>query len=195
MNKRVKHNIKIKKTLFIFCEWETELSYFDCLREAKRDSVNIKIETRKFKSIKEIFSTLKRDWFSKKDLNENRKIFLILDADIFDKSKIDSLKKECKNNKIELLFSNLDIEFFILLHLEYYNWGNKDYIKRIKKHYNDYEKWYKNQDFFKNLINNNLENLEKNFEKINNFHNEIWNKHIKDKAPFSEVYYIYNEFK
>ena len=195
MSKRIKHNKKLKKTLFIFCEWETELSYFGCLREAKRDSVNIKIETRKFKSIKEIFPTLKRDWFSKKDLNENRKIFLILDADIFDKSKIDSLKKECKDNKIELLFSNLDIEFFILLHLEYYNWVNKDYIKRIKKYYNDYEKWYKNQDFFKNLINNNLEILEKNFEKINNSHNETWNKHIKNKVPFSEVYYIYNEFK
>lgn len=195
MSKRVKHNIRLKKTLFIFCEWETELSYFDCLREAKRDSINIKIETKKFKSIKEIYSTLKKDWFYKKDLNENRKIFLILDADIFEKSKIDSLQKECKDNKIKLLFSNLDIEFFILSHLEYYNWVNKDYIKRIKKHYKNYEKWYKNQDFFKNLINNNLWILEKNFEKINNFHNETWNKHIKDKIPFSEVYYIYDEFK
>jgi len=40
-----------------------------------------------------------------------------------------------------------------------------------------------------------FESFKKNFEKINNFHNETWNKHIKNKVPFSEVYYIYNEFK
>ncbi len=91
---------RLKRTFFIFCEWETEKCYFDAFREIKRSNTNVKIES--FKSwqiwttkkkvsnyIDKIYEKISYNFeFSKKQLqNTNSKIYLLLDTDAYKKMK------------------------------------------------------------------------------------------------------------
>jgi len=211
-----KRRLKLKKnkTYFIFWEWETEKCYFSVLSEFlwNENWFNYKIEAIKHEQIwtnndklkitrNGILNKIKSNysWVSEKDLiNLESKIFIILDTDWpnwYTKEQINTIKDFFKNDKlIKVLFSNKDFEIYILLHLEYYNWTDLNYIKNIKKYHKNFEKWINidlkniHREIIKNWFNS---TLPKNIIKLENEHLKIWNKHIKDMLPFSEIYEIF----
>lgn len=206
---RKSKKLKLKRTLFIFCEWETEKCYFEALKDFKRSNVNIKIEPFKFwqiwttkdKVLKNIYSIYGKinyefDFTVPQFKKTNSKVYLLLDADSYSKENITTIKNIFdKDDYIEVLFSNQDFELFILLHLEYFSWTTNNYIDRINTYYPDYEKWcsIKKREIHKNIIEKGLSNLKINIWKLDNIHWE--GSHIKDKNPFSEVYKIYSDFE
>lgn len=206
---RKSKKLKLKRTLFIFCEWETEKCYFEALKDFKRSNVNLKIEPFKFwqiwttkdkvlKHIASIYEKINYEFgFTVTQFKKtNSKIYLLLDADTYTKENISTIKDIFdKDDYIEVLFSNQDFELFILLHLEYFSWTTNNYIDRINTYYPDYEKWcsIKKREIHKNIIEKWLLNLKTNIWKLDNIHWE--SSHIKDKNPFSEVYKIYSDFE
>jgi hypothetical protein len=99
------------------------------------------------------------------------------------------IQKAFEDEWIEILFSNKDIELFVLEHYIYYNKQNSDYIKEIKKFESNYVKWKKDitKRIFEDIIENNLENLLDNMKKLQQFHHGGWKTHIYDMNPYSEV--------
>lgn len=202
---RKSKKLRLKKTLFIFCEWETEKCYFEALRELRRSNINIKIEPFKFWQIWTTKSKIENDIdsmyekinnefsFNETSLKKtNSKIYLLLDTDSYSKQDINNIQNVFnKDDFINVLFSNQDFEIFILLHLEYFSWTWKDYINKIKHYYNDYEKGccIKRRSIHKKIIELWLIELSKNIKKLKKLH--IWKSHIKEMIPFSEVSKIY----
>lgn len=215
MRKKLKWWKSRLKTYFIFWEWETEKCYFSALSEFlwNENWFNYKIESIKYEQVwttndklkltrKTILNIIHQKFNCIKErelLDLNSKIFVILDTDWnnwYTKEQINTIKNFFKNDKlIKILFSNRDFELYLLLHLlEDYCWTDLDYTSMIKKYHKDFKKWIsidlKNihreiiKNWFYKILPKNIENLEKH-------HLAIWNNHIKNKIPFSEVYEIF----
>lgn len=214
MRKKLKWWKSRLKTYFIFWEWETEKCYFSALSEFlwNENWFNYKIEAIKYEQVwttksklnetrKTIINKINQNyyWYTEKELLKlNSKIFIILDTDWsnwYTKSQINIIKNYFKEDKlIKVLFSNRDFELYILLHLEYYTWTGLDYISMINKNYKGFEKGYniKAKNIHREIIKNWFDTLlPDNIKKLEKQHLEIWNKHIKDMLPFSEVYEIF----
>jgi hypothetical protein len=202
------------KTYFIFWEWETEKCYFSALSELfwNENWFSYKIVSIKYEQIwtsKEklkftrntILNTIYQNynWVTENELIKlESKIFILLDTDWnnwYTKEQIDNIKNFFKgDNLFEVLFSNKDFELYLLLHLEYYDWTNFDYISMIKKHYKEFEKGIsiKLKKIHKEIIEKWFKKtLPINITKLKNNHSKLSNIHIKDKLPFTEVYEIF----
>lgn len=213
MREKIKWLIKSNRTYFIFCEWETEKCYFSALSEYLKDYnyINYKIEPiknwqlwtteDKLKNSKDIIlrKLYQEYWYNESNLIKlNSKIFIILDTDWanwYTKEQINTIKDFFKNDKlIKVLFTNRDFELYILLHLDYYNWTSSDYISIIKKYHRNFNKWINIElkNIHREIIKNGFSSiLPRNIEKLEKEHLDIWNNHIKDMLPFSEVYDIF----
>lgn len=214
MRKKLRWWITRLKTYFIFWEWETEKCYFSALSEHLWNDnwFNYKIEAIKYEQVwttneklqftkKTILNTIYQNyyWYTEKELLWlESKIFIILDTDWpnwYTKNQINTIKNFFKDDKlIKVLFTNRDFELYILLHLENYSWTNSDYISLIKKHHKGFKKWISIdlKSIHREIIKNWFETiLPKNIKTLENNHSKIWNNHIKDMLPFSEVYDIF----
>jgi hypothetical protein len=203
---RGKKGLKLKKTLFIFCEWETEKCYFEALKELKRANLNIKIESfnlwqiwttkNKLEANRDtIYSKIDHDFnYTKTQLKgTNSNIYILLDADAYSKANINTINSFFSwDNYISVLFSNSNIELFILLHLENYTWTSTNCTRLIQKHYPDYEKWCcsNRRKIHKDIIENWQDILKTSILNLNKIH--LGKTHIKDKLPYSEVFKIYD---
>lgn len=193
----MKKRIGFKNTIFAFCEWDTEVMYLQCLSTSLRVwthphkiwEVNINNIIRQ---IEKIWNHLKINYkINKTDIKQYPiKIFYLVDIDtIKTKKEVDLIKKKFKQEWIEILFSNKNIELFILEHYTYYNKESKSYISEIKKYTSDYKKWESTTTkwIFKWIIENNLDILKQNIKKLKDFHESNGKSHIYDMNPYSEV--------
>lgn len=218
MSKRrsdLKKKLKISKikTYFIFWEGETEKCYFSAFRDFlwTDNGIIFEIASRPYKQIwttnsklvearKSILNKIydSYNWFTEKELiNLGSKVFILLDTDWinwYTKEQIITINKFFKEDKlIKVLFSNRDFELFILLHLKYYSWTSSDYIPLIHEFEKDFWKGYniKLKQIHRRIIEKwFLEELPENILKLKKLHKDIWNSHIKDMIPFTEVYEI-----
>lgn len=193
----MKKRIGFKNTIFAFCEWDTEVMYLQCLSTSLRVwthphkiwEVNINNIVRQ---IEKIWNHLKINYkINKTDIKQYPiKIFYLVDIDtIKTKKEVDFIKERFKQEWIEILFSNKNIELFILEHYTYYNKESKSYISEIKKHTPDYKKWESTTTkwIFEGIIENNLDILKQNIKKLKDFHESSGRFHIYDMNPYSEV--------
>ncbi len=205
-----------KKQIFIFSEWETEVCYFQQLKSIKK-SHNIKVSTKsewqlswiddkKLKisqdRIYEIIWSMKWN-FNKRDIKSTKsKIFYLLDIDwynpdSYNQDNIDFIRKNFEDENITVLYSNKDIELWILLHFSEYKKEDWKYIEEILKiSWYKYEKGWKkcNIDFFEKIINENLETALDNARKLSQYQTVSKKRTaIKDKNPYTEVYKIFEE--
>ena len=190
----------LAKTYFIFWEWDTEEYYFDILKRFPEYKNFNYIENigwfRSKDNLEKTFTDIvkninKKTKYSKAQIKKtNSKVIFVIDADIFSKNDIDRIKVlEKEYDFLRILFNNKNIEDFLLLHLKYFD-IEKDCIKELESFvWKKYEKWRKWDPFYKECIKKWFENnlLKSNLEKLEKFH---WNKHLKEKIPFSELWEI-----
>ncbi len=206
---RQKKNKQLRKTYFIFCEWETEQCYFKAYRSQKRTNIKVAIDYSHLTSAKEnkisdFYKKLQKrikdfSWFSFNEFKKvNWKVFILLDADCYSKNDINYIKSYFNKKDINVLFSNYSFDFFILLHIMYYTWNDDNYIKKIQDIYDkNFDKW--DNDYLKNIhkdiISNYLERFKQNIKKLENKYEKEWIKNIKEKLPFTEVSYLIDDLE
>ena len=180
----------IRNVIFAFCEWETEQTYLQCLWAFSK----VKIYTPKIgeinvsnfeRQIDVIWDYLELYWINKININEYQiKVYYLVDIDtIKTKKEVNLIKEKFEQEWIKILFSNKNIELFILEHYDYYNKESLDYIKEIKKKEPKYKKWksLETKKIFENIIENNLDKMKENHYCPRKF----WNiKKIENKQIF-----------
>ncbi len=207
----VKKRKKAKeKQIFIFSEWDTETCYFKQIKVK-----NLKVlwnmaqiswnNLEKIKWKKESLYNKIKDKinFTKEDIKTTKSlIYYFLDIDWFNRDsysqkEINFIKKNFEDGNFKVFFSNKDFELWILLHLSDYEKEDWKYIEKIKKiTKKGYKKWSCNIDFFKDLVENNLQDAIKRWKKL-----EIYQKKsqlrskLKLMNPYTEVYKIFEELE
>lgn len=200
--KRELENSFSKNAVFVFCEWETEKQYFECFWSIQRITVHThvvwEVNVNNIKSqITNIWNHLKSKYkFNKRELKKYwLKIYYLVDCDtIQNKKDIELIKEMFEKESIFVLFSNKDFELFILEHFVYYNKEDWNYIDEIKKYEPEYTKWMnlKTKRIFLKIINERLDDLITNIEKLKKYHEKLNHNNIKEKNPFSEVIDVIN---
>lgn len=191
-----------KKSFFLFCEWETEICYFNELKWFF--SLNI----RKIEKIKTISwwnknkvefsknSIYLKTWYNKRDFKETKsKIFILIDLDRYSKQEIDFIKTSFEDENIIVITSNYDFEIWILLHFTLYKKENNNYIDEINKfNWGNYKKWENNCNvkIFRLIIENNLKNAISNANELESFNKSQWKENLKEMLPYTEVYKIFD---
>ncbi len=186
----------IRNVIFAFCEWETEQTYLQCLWAFSK----VKIYTPKIgeinvsnfeRQIDVIWDYLELYWINKININKYQiKVYYLVDIDtIKTKKEVNLIKEKFEQEWIKILFSNKNIELFILEHYDYYNKESLDYIKEIKKKEQKYKKWksLETKKIFENIIENNLDKMKENIKKLKAFHESNWRYNIYDMNPYSEI--------
>lgn len=186
----------IKNVVFAFCEWETEQTYLQCLWNFSR----IKIYTPKIgeinignldRQIDIIWDYLEPYWINKINISEYQiKVYYLADIDtIKTKKEVDLIKERLEKEWIKILFSNKNMELFILEHYDYCDKESINYIREIKKKVPKYEKWKSldTKKIFRDIVENNLDTMRRNMKKLKKFHESNWNTHIYDMNPYSEI--------
>lgn len=189
--------ISFKNTIFAFCEGETEEQYLQCFWKFSK----VKIYTHKIWEIN--LTNIKRQISIIQNCLKNRygvnnwdikkykmKIVYIVDVDtIKEKKDVDLIKHEFNQKWIEIIFSNKNIELFILEHYKYYNKESENYIQEIKKFEPKYEKWKSliTKEIFETIIENNIDLMRKNLKELKKFHERNKRTHIYDMNPYTEI--------
>ena len=187
----------IKNIVFAFCEWETEEIYLQCFWKISK----VKIYTHKIWEInitntKRQIGIIQNCLKNKYGINNTSiksgkiKVFYLADIDTIKEIKdIDTIKKQCKQEWIEILFSNQNFELFILEHYQYYTKEKTNYIDEIKKYVPEYKKWRSltTKRIFEWIIENNLDILKQNIKKLKDFHESNGRSHVYDMNPYSEI--------
>ena len=193
---------KLKRTFFIFCEGETESAYFSVLKQKKDYNVVIKTKVKwqiptKAVDIKRFQKKIIRETKYTERLieNTNSHIYILVDSDIYSNQQIKEIKRLLDNGHTNVLFSNQDIELWLLLHFSLYKMSDWNYIKEIKKYEANYKKWYLSLDFFESIIDTRLDNAVSNAKRLLQFHTTNGRIDIFDQNPYSEVYKIIEELK
>ena len=203
------------KQIYIISEGKTEICYFNQLKNYK-SSHSLKIARKdewqlswthqeKLRisqdRVYEIILNVKWN-FNKRDIKTTcSKIFYLLDIDwankdSYSKEEIDFIRKHFEDNNITVVFTNKDIELWILLHFCEYKKEDWKYIEKIlEESWYIYEKGWKqnNVDFFQKIIWENLDRAIENAKKLEKYQDK--KEHIKDKNPYTEVYKIFDELE
>lgn len=187
----------IKNIIFAFCEWETEEIYLQCLwKISKIKIITHKIWEINISNVKRQISIIKNYlknsyWINTTFIKMGKiKLFYLVDIDtIKNRSEVHTIKKQCKQEQIDVIFSNQNFELFILEHYQYYTKEKANYIDEIKKHIPEYKKWKSltTRKIFDEIIQNRLETLSDNMRKLKDFHKKNWKTEIYDMNPYSEV--------
>lgn len=195
--KKVTKKRPLRSKYWILCEGETEECYFSIVKELKLLWVQIqikKIGQLPWNNKKRIMWEMKKVEYSNQYLKETgSKVFFILDADTYSQQEINEQRRLLETNNVHLLYSNKNFELWILLHLEEYSKEDNNYIREIKKHKPDYEKWksLRSYKLLKDLIEHNLQDAITNAKNLEERHKEINN--LSEKNPYTLVYKIFPE--
>ena len=197
--KKIINKRPLKPKYWILCEGETEECYFSIVKELKLLWVQIqikKIGQLPWNNKKRIMWEKKKIDYSDKELKETAsKVFFILDADVYSQQEIDEQRRLLETNNIHLLYSNKNFELRILLHLEQYTKEGDNYIREIKKHKPNYEKWKSSSTrvILKDIIQHNLKDAISNAKKLEEKHKNL--NSILAKNPYTWVYKIFYKEK
>ena len=131
---RKSKKIPLKHPVIIFSDGETELNYFNCKKSDMKGNRNIKIATVPTNSntaTKMVLYAINH--IRSRDKNPNDKYFCVLDMDCADDDDIGKALKK-KPDNMELIISNPDFEFWLLLHYRYYQGrlGNREPIEKLR---------------------------------------------------------------
>lgn len=198
------HKKIAKKTFSIIVDGETEVWYFQLLKQNEHLNIDIKPELPKKKSLSEQFNTVVEN------AKHYDKVFWILDFDALIKEDKDAkkgqqlktqefnkyLKKLNGVENVEIFVNNPCLEFWYLLHFEesgkFYS-RCEDAEKAVKKYLSDYdksEKYYKktNNDLYTKLKPYQSKAI-KNAQKLGDFDSE------NPQSAKAEMYKIFSFFK
>lgn len=195
-----KQSKRFKKTYFLFCEWDTEVSYFSILKQIKDYNVIIKTD-KKWQIPKQkdkIQSFHKKLYnctgYSISDFKKTQShIYVLVDIDVYSQTEADLIKKYIEDDNTTVIFSNQDFELRILLHISYYNKSDWNYIPEIQKIEKAYDKWMWNISFFESIITNDLDNALKNNKKLLKFHIDWGRTQLKDQNPYTEIHKLFKD--
>lgn len=143
--RRISKNIPLRPLIVIFSDGETELNYFSCKKIDLTGNRNLKIEPVFInkKTATGIVLFAKKHIQNKYDNKPNDRYFCVLDMDCMTDMDIAKALKE-KPEKMELIVSNPDFEFWFLLHYTYHE-GSLQKREPIEK-LREYERGYKKPD-------------------------------------------------
>lgn len=203
---RESKKFKKNKTFFLFCEWQSEICYFNEFKglfwyNIKINSKSIKTPSLSNKDRLEILKNnlYEKTWYSLDNFKETKsKIFILIDLDIYSKEEISFIKSKFEDDNITIITSNLDFELWILLHFNLYKKENWNYIELINKFsWKKYKKWdsFCSIKFYREIIENNLENAYKNAKELDKLNESQWKIDLKEKLPYTEIYKIIDELK
>lgn len=118
---------ELNKKIMIYCEGETEKQYFDMLSRkyskstvtSKRISVKTKVMGNKnpLNLVKEAIRTLEHD----RKKNNVDLAYVVFDNDCHKDEEISTAMQLAKKNKLEVVYSNITFDLWILLHFEQVN--------------------------------------------------------------------------
>ncbi len=158
-----KHGNKSPRKIYaIFCEWESEISYFKYL--GRKYGKNVKT----FKLQHKDFGWIANDIISKKkhlELNDNDSVFCVIDKDDHSISDYKEWSEEIEKNA-KIIFSSKSFEVWLLMH------------------FSRFEKSVYKVDEYRSLINRNEEYFKSkwiNWEVRKPYSNDIWNA-LSDKT-------------
>lgn len=189
--KRKENKRKLRKRLFILCEGgKTEPYYFkDLIRDIRFPGslASVKIVETTKNTPRELVKQARQIKKNKNEFTNGDQVWVVFDRDGY--TKHPESFNTAKDNGIEIAFSSISFEFWIVLHFEYITrqFGNSDEI--IKHLKNKYQLEYKKNDkqiYIK--IKNRLEKAITRAEKIREFHKKAnpgkqpWNKN-----PYTDV--------
>jgi hypothetical protein len=141
---RKSQKIPLRPLIVIFSDGQTELNYFRCKKSDLTGNRNIRIEPVPVnqKSATGIVRYAKgypkkRGWAIK----GNDRLFCVMDMDCADDEDIRKALKE-KPNNMDLIISNPDFEFWLLLHYDYHEGSlqKKEPMVKLRVHERGYEK-------------------------------------------------------
>lgn len=119
MGRKRKSNIRLKPVIGIYCEGESEKQYFDMLCQ-KYNAGNIHTQRIKIsvdavgKSGKRLIETAKK----KGEYRHQSQIYVVFDRDDKTNSELQACRKLAKEYNVEILFSSICFEIWILMHFE-----------------------------------------------------------------------------
>lgn len=189
-----------KSVVYIFCNGDTELNYFN-ERKSGLPGRNIKIITRwanegsPHQFVKYIERTLRSVYDQPRD---GDKVFCVFDID---QNSDDSIQKatNTKSKYIDLIISNPSFELWLLLHYEYYNGrqSTDETFTRLRNHVPNYSKPHI-KPFFSQLQENEEIAIE-NAKKLRRFHEEMGiNLYSRDANPHTcadKVLVLFNNLR
>ena len=117
---RTRGEKQLKRKIFIFTEGKTEKVYFDSLRQPL-SLANAKIKALEMNStgidlLHKALSQMKHNPGFERD--DQTDVFLIFDKDDLTEENFKKLSKKAKDEKIEIGFSNINFEVWLLAHFE-----------------------------------------------------------------------------
>ncbi|WP_283596390.1 RloB family protein [Ligilactobacillus aviarius] len=181
---RSRKNIPVKKIKFIYCEGESEEKYFYMLNQ-KYNGSNIKIKNLGKGQLEFVNDVIKHHKYDKAD-----EVYAAFDADDMNNQEIDKCFKQCSINGINILFSNVCFEVWLLLHYEYFDMDyTRDILyQKLEKHMklNKYTD-FKGQSYVPYLmdkVNQAIQNINKlstsdNYNKYSNPYSTIDDRILK----------------
>lgn len=182
---RSRKNIPVKKIKFIYCEGESEEKYFYMLNQ-KYNGSNIKIKNLGKGQLEFVNDVIKHHKYDQAD-----EVYAAFDADDMDNQEIDKCFKQCSINGINILFSNVCFEVWLLLHYEYFNMDyTRDILyQKLEKHMELNIKYtdFKGQSYVPYLmdkVNQAIQNISKlstgnNYNKYSNPYSTIDDRILK----------------
>lgn len=202
---RRKKWLKLYKTFFLFCEWESEICYFNELKWIfgynikKIDPIKTLSAVNKNKLEISKKSLYAKTWYSEKNFDETQsRIFILIDLDRYSKKEVAFIKASFEDKHISIITSNHDFELWILLHFDLFKKETKNYIDLINKiSWMKYKKWdwVCSIKFFREIIQKYLEIAVKNWKELEKLNDCQWKKELKDKLPYTEIYKMIDEFQ
>lgn len=142
MNKRLKRTIAnrpAKPLVYVICQGETELHYFNSF-DVKGKNISLKLISR-YKDPKTILDRALQIYRKKHSkLNERPEIWLVFDKDNF--CNFDDTIKEAEKKGFKVAYSNISFEVWIYAHFQYSSAQDtvEELISKIKKHLPNYVK-------------------------------------------------------
>ncbi|MCA9495327.1 MAG: RloB domain-containing protein [Nanoarchaeota archaeon] len=137
-----KSNKRLKRTLYIFCEGETERNYFEGLKKDSSNDFSIKIIISPDKKPKDII-TYSLNSLQRKSYDKNTDlVFCVFDSDNNTKNDLDTGLKLAKEKEIEVIFSNPSFEYWFLCHFGKFtqSYDNKGLISKLSQYISNYQK-------------------------------------------------------
>lgn len=154
---RKSKRIKSNPSIGIFCEGESEKRYFTMLKQKYRSTnIQIKIFAADLSGKRLVEKAISTNNYKK----QFDQIYVVFDRDEHSRQELYECKKLAKKNKINIIFSSIDFEIWILMHFEpvFRSYTREELVKRLsgKDYFNqDYRRFKGNS--YRNYIFDNVQ--------------------------------------
>lgn len=195
-SRRLKESRKEKKLIYIYCEGESEVQYFNMLKR-KYNSTNVSITVKSTGSSGAAFGMInyavkhtkqeinKKRNKKKRNIHYSPDIYIVFDRDGKGNDYIKQAYGEAKKHNIRIMFSSTSFEVWILMHFEkvaFTENHSQDWLeKKLSKYFETNYHRFKGNDYQKytyDKVGYAVESAKKLYQKNSN--------PIKDK-PFTNI--------